>query len=209
MNLAVHGLEGDIRKAITCYEDQHALLCKADYVMANPPFNVDEIDVGEGWACFERESDDGEMSRPLPAFLEAVAALQEALSPFLKTRTKTDPHAERLVELRNERKRFAGNVTRFRTRAGKAQVQWQVQAQWERAPDTHIGLGKLVKLVDRAEIEANDWSLTRAATWASHRRRRTRTSISGRRCERSMRSWTTSMQRRRPWPQRYGRTSRR
>jgi type I restriction enzyme M protein len=44
MNLAVHGLEGDIHKAITYYEDPHELLGKADFVMANPPFNVDEID---------------------------------------------------------------------------------------------------------------------------------------------------------------------
>ncbi|NNJ83692.1 MAG: N-6 DNA methylase, partial [Gammaproteobacteria bacterium] len=44
MNLAVHGLEGDIQKAITYYEDPHELLGKADVVMANPPFNVDEID---------------------------------------------------------------------------------------------------------------------------------------------------------------------
>lgn len=44
MNLAVHGLEGDILKAITYYEDPHELVGKADYVMANPPFNVDEID---------------------------------------------------------------------------------------------------------------------------------------------------------------------
>ncbi|GAB7512879.1 type I restriction-modification system subunit M [Bilophila wadsworthia] len=44
MNLAVHGLEGNIQKAITYYEDPHELLGKAQYVMANPPFNVDEID---------------------------------------------------------------------------------------------------------------------------------------------------------------------
>ncbi|NLM30256.1 MAG: N-6 DNA methylase, partial [Methanomicrobiales archaeon] len=44
MNLAVHGLEGDIQKAITYYEDPHELPGKADFVMANPPFNVDEID---------------------------------------------------------------------------------------------------------------------------------------------------------------------
>lgn len=44
MNLAVHGLEGDIKKAITYYEDPHQLEGKADYVMANPPFNVDEVD---------------------------------------------------------------------------------------------------------------------------------------------------------------------
>jgi type I restriction enzyme M protein len=44
MNLAVHGLEGRINKAITYYEDPHEMVGKADFVMANPPFNVDEID---------------------------------------------------------------------------------------------------------------------------------------------------------------------
>jgi type I restriction enzyme M protein len=44
MNLAVHGLEGNIQKTITYYEDPHELLRKSDFVMANPPFNVDEID---------------------------------------------------------------------------------------------------------------------------------------------------------------------
>jgi len=44
MNLAVHGLVGDIKKAISYYEDPHNLYKKADFVMANPPFNVNEID---------------------------------------------------------------------------------------------------------------------------------------------------------------------
>jgi type I restriction enzyme M protein len=44
MNLTVHGLEGDIIKAITYYQDPHELHQKADFVMANPPFNVDEVD---------------------------------------------------------------------------------------------------------------------------------------------------------------------
>ncbi len=44
MNLAVHGLEGNIQKAITYYEDPHEMIGKADFVMANPPFNVDEVD---------------------------------------------------------------------------------------------------------------------------------------------------------------------
>ena len=298
MNLAVHGLEGDIRKAITYYEDPHELLGKADYVMANPPFNVDEIDPGkvaadprlpfglpavnkkdkvgngnyvwisyfwsylsergragfvmssqassagsgeaavrrklvetgdvdvmiavrpnffytrtvpcelwflnrakpehhrdkvlmidarnvyrkvtrkicdfsheqrqnlqaivwlyrgdtdrfldlvsrylgdvadEGLACIEREDEDGETFRPLPVFLEVVDALQQALTPFLKTQPKTGPHAEPLAEFREERKRFAGNLARFRTRAGKA------PAQWERTPDTGAALDRLVE----------------------------------------------------------------
>ena len=44
MNLAVHGLEGNIQKAISYYEDPHNFLGRADYVMANPPFNVDDVD---------------------------------------------------------------------------------------------------------------------------------------------------------------------
>lgn len=44
MNLAVHGLEGKIQKAISYYEDPHDFLGKADFVMANPPFNVDDVD---------------------------------------------------------------------------------------------------------------------------------------------------------------------
>lgn len=44
MNLAVHGLEGDIREANTFYEDVHNLYSKCDFVMANPPFNVDMVD---------------------------------------------------------------------------------------------------------------------------------------------------------------------
>ena len=44
MNLAVHGLEGNIAKAITYYEEPHEMVGKSDFVMANPPFNVDEVD---------------------------------------------------------------------------------------------------------------------------------------------------------------------
>ena len=44
MNLAVHGLEGDIREANTFYEDVHDLFGKCAFVMANPPFNVDMVD---------------------------------------------------------------------------------------------------------------------------------------------------------------------
>ena len=43
MNLAVHGLEGDIRRADSYYDDPHRCLGKFDFVMANPPFNVDRV----------------------------------------------------------------------------------------------------------------------------------------------------------------------
>lgn len=44
MNLAVHGLSGDIREGNSYYEDIHGSLGKFDFVMSNPPFNVDQID---------------------------------------------------------------------------------------------------------------------------------------------------------------------
>lgn len=43
MNLALHGLSGDIRQANSYYEDPHQAVGKFDFVMANPPFNVDKI----------------------------------------------------------------------------------------------------------------------------------------------------------------------
>ena len=44
MNLAVHGLSGDVREANTYYEDPHKALGRFDFVMANPPFNVSGVD---------------------------------------------------------------------------------------------------------------------------------------------------------------------
>lgn len=44
MNLAVHGLSGDIRESNTYYEDPHKAVGKFDFVMANPPFNVSGVD---------------------------------------------------------------------------------------------------------------------------------------------------------------------
>ena len=43
MNLAVHGLQGDIRESNSYYEDIHNCAGQFDFVMANPPFNVDAI----------------------------------------------------------------------------------------------------------------------------------------------------------------------
>jgi len=44
MNLAMHGLEGDVREAISYYDDPHKAVGKFDFVLANPPFNVDAVD---------------------------------------------------------------------------------------------------------------------------------------------------------------------
>ena len=299
MNLAVHGLEGDIRQAITYYGDPHELLGRADYVMANPPFNVDEIDadkvrtdprlpfglpgvnkkqkVGngnyvwisyfysylnetgragfvmssqassagggeaavrrklvetgdvdvmiairsnffytrtvpcelwflnrakpeahrdkvlmidarsihrkvtrkiydfspeqqqnllaivwlyrgekerfielvlrylgnvadEGVACFQSEDPVPQRTGPLPVFLDAVAALRDALSPFLDTQPKRGPHAEPLAELENNHEQFGSNAEQFLLQVCDAQTECN---------DTPLAGAALHTLVDR------------------------------------------------------------
>ncbi len=59
MNLAVHGLSGDIREGNSYYEDIHQSVGKFDFAMANPPFNVDKVDK-------ERIKDDPRFSLGVP-----------------------------------------------------------------------------------------------------------------------------------------------
>lgn len=70
MNLAVHGLEGDIREANTFYMDVHrledgkSLWGNCNFVMANPPFNVDMVDA-------EKVKDDRRLPFGLPGVNKA------------------------------------------------------------------------------------------------------------------------------------------
>jgi type I restriction enzyme M protein len=44
MNLAVHGLEGEIKQGNAYYEDLHDAVGRFDYLLDNPPFNVSAVD---------------------------------------------------------------------------------------------------------------------------------------------------------------------
>ena len=44
MNLAIHGIEGKIIESNSFYTDPHNLVGGCDFVMANPPFNVNKVD---------------------------------------------------------------------------------------------------------------------------------------------------------------------
>ncbi len=60
MNLAVHGLAGDIRQGNSYYENPHKAVNYFDFVMANPPFNVNGVDK-------ERIKDDPRFKFGLPS----------------------------------------------------------------------------------------------------------------------------------------------
>jgi type I restriction enzyme M protein len=47
MNLALHGLSGEIKQGNSYYDDLHQSTGAFDFVMANPPFNVNGIDKGK------------------------------------------------------------------------------------------------------------------------------------------------------------------
>ncbi|QOZ07308.1 class I SAM-dependent DNA methyltransferase [Bradyrhizobium sp. CCBAU 51765] len=66
MNLAVHGLSGDIREANTYYDDPHKLVGRFDFVMANPPFNQPEVDLAK------LVSDTGKVDARFPLGLPTV-----------------------------------------------------------------------------------------------------------------------------------------
>lgn len=44
MNLAIHGIEGKVIESNSFYTDPHNLVGQCDFVMANPPFNVNKVD---------------------------------------------------------------------------------------------------------------------------------------------------------------------
>ncbi len=77
MNLAVHGLAGDIREGNTYYDDIHSSVGRFGFVMANPPFNVDRVDK-------ERIKDDPRFKLGIPSVDNAnylwIQVFYEALS---------------------------------------------------------------------------------------------------------------------------------
>jgi type I restriction enzyme M protein len=54
MNLAVNGLRGEVQQANAYYEDPFNASAAFDYVLANPPFNVDDVAAGRRWRSDRR-----------------------------------------------------------------------------------------------------------------------------------------------------------
>ena len=99
MNLAVHGLSGDIRQGNTYYEDIHNSFEKFDFVMANPPFNVSGVDK-------ERIKGDKRFSYGIPSADNAnylwIESFASALKPegragFVMANAATDAGKSELI----------------------------------------------------------------------------------------------------------------
>lgn len=71
MNLAVHGLEGQIVEGNTFYDRRLDLVGKCDFVMANPPFNVDGVDPA-------RLKNDPRLPFGLPGLAQKTGAVSNA-----------------------------------------------------------------------------------------------------------------------------------
>jgi type I restriction enzyme M protein len=112
MNLAVHGLEGDIREANTFYEDVHELCGKCDFVMANPPFNVDMMDA-------EKIEGDRRLPFGLPGVNKAKRSRTGTTCGFPTSTAIWGRRVARVLSCRHrppapgmERLRFAANSSR-------------------------------------------------------------------------------------------------
>jgi type I restriction enzyme M protein len=94
----------------------------------------------EGAGCFTARNDDGDTIEPLPSFIAALAAMQAALQPFLKTLPADGPHAVALKELDDADTTFKADAETFRKALSEQQAAWKTQQNTN---------GELKKAVDR------------------------------------------------------------
>jgi len=153
MNLAVHGLAGDIRQAVTYYEDIHKSVGKFDFVMANPPFNVDRVDK-------ERLKDDPRYPFGLPKARGKKNTKRKDQVLFIDAR-----HIFRQIdrahrEFTPEQVEFIANIVRLYRAETVESVAGSRELMEEKFPASKYAdvLG-LCKAVTISDIEGQGWSL--------------------------------------------------
>jgi type I restriction enzyme M protein len=144
MNLAVNGLSGDIRQANTYYENVHNCRGRFDFVMANPPFNVDGVDK-------EKIRDDPRYPFGLPRgdkvlFIDARHIYQQI------------DRAHR--EFTPDQVEFIANIARLYRGEAIETINGSQPRISETFPnDLYTDVPGLCKVATLAEIEAQGWSL--------------------------------------------------
>ena len=158
MNLAVHGLEGNIHKAITYYEDPHELFGKCDFVMANPPFNVDEVDA-------EKVKTDPRLPYSLPG-VNKKGRVSNGNYLWISYFDSYLNDIGRAGFVMSSQASSAGGeeakVRRKLIEAGHVDAMMSIRSGffYTRTVPCELWFEGLVKLVGHDELAANDWSLT-------------------------------------------------
>jgi type I restriction enzyme M protein len=96
--------------------------------------------LAEGEGCFMLQSGGSEASEPLPSFQAALAALLQAITPFLETLPDDGPHAAALEELVGAIPLFKNDMEGFQKTLAEQQAAWEKQK---------TSNGELKKAVDR------------------------------------------------------------
>jgi type I restriction enzyme M protein len=85
MNLVVHGLDAsNIRQGNTFYEQIEHLIGECDFVMANPPFNVDGVDTKKVEGQFSPDEGGGRLPFGLPGTNAKTGAISNANSLWIQ-----------------------------------------------------------------------------------------------------------------------------
>ncbi|WP_295400505.1 class I SAM-dependent DNA methyltransferase [uncultured Thiocystis sp.] len=85
MNLVVHGLDAsNIRQGNTFYDQAENLIGQCDFVMANPPFNVDGVDTKKVEGQVDEVSKGGRLPFGLPGINAKTGAISNANSLWIQ-----------------------------------------------------------------------------------------------------------------------------
>ena len=109
LNLFIHGLDGDIRLGSSYDNDQHADL-KADYILANPPFN-DGAKGDKGWGADRIDPKDARLR--LPSQLSTLNSQLSGPQPLSVRNANTMWMLHFLSHLKDPTAREAGGTAGF------------------------------------------------------------------------------------------------
>ena len=153
MNMAVHGLTGVIKsgdEANTFYHDAHNLNGCCDYVMANPPFNVDKV-----------KSESAQSAGRLPFGLPGVNKAKEMASSATDSQGKDKDIREKLIQTGHVDVMMSVGNNFFYTKSLPCSLWFLDKGKPEHLLDTvlFIDARNYYTVVDRTQNEWSDWQL--------------------------------------------------
>ena len=156
MNLFIHGLDGNISLGNTYFDDQHPTL-KADYILANPPFN-DGSKGREGWGADKLSETDPRLSVDAEADAARAAQREHDVDDALPA----SPQGRRLGGLRH------GGRRAVQQPAGRLEVRTALR----RGRPRGLRGAALLQLFANTQIPCTLWFLSKARAGGRGSRKR-------------------------------------